>query len=112
MYYTAENPKSCNIVRPIHSTDKKFKRACQIIVLLNNKLEGLQKRYDRARTDDRRLFRYNVRLRLCTVEGARNMFYEYASQKVDEMEDLQDQLETTEDELYSSDDSESDDYQC
>ena len=112
MYYTAENTKSCDIVRQIHSTNRKFKRACQLIVLLNNKLEGLQNRYDRARRDDRRSFRYNVRLRLCTVEGARYMFYEYASQRADEMEDLQDQLQTSEDELYSSDDSESDDSQC
>ena len=112
MYYTAENTKSCDIIRQIHSTNRKFKRACQLIVLLNNKLEGLQNRYDRARRDDRRSFRYNVRLRLCTVEGARNMIYEYASQRADEMEDLQNQLQTSEDELYSSDDSESDDSQC
>ena len=112
MYYTAENPKSCEIVSQIHSTNRRFKKACQVIVLMNNKLEALQKRYDRARRDDRRSFRYNVRLRLCTVEGARNMIYEYASMRADEMEELQDKLETSEDEFYSSDESESDDSHC
>lgn len=115
MYYTPDNQKSCDIVHKIQQTNKKFKRACNIVVLLNNKLDGLQKRYNRARSDDRRSFRYNIRLRLCTVEGSRNMFYEYASQRADEMEELQDQLMTSEDEFYSSDgsaNSDSDDSQC
>ena len=114
MYYTPDNKKSCDIVHNIQQTNKKFKRACKIVVLLNNKLDGLQQRYNRARGDDRRSFRYNIRLRLCTVEGSRNMFYEYASQRADEMEELQDQLMTSEDEFYSSDgsaNSDSDDSQ-
>ena len=115
MYYTPENQKSCDIVHKIHQTNKKFKRACQVVVLLNNKLDGLQQRYNRARRDDRRSFRYNIRLRLCTIEGSRNMFYEYASQRADEMEELQDQLMTSEDDFYSSDGSastDSDDSHC
>ena len=87
MYYTPDNKMSCDIVHKIQQTNKKFKRACQVVVLLNNKLDGLQQRYNRARGDDRRSFRYNIRLRLCTVEGSRNMFYEYASQRADEMEE-------------------------
>lgn len=43
------------------------------------------------------------------------MFYEYASQRADEMEELQDQLMTSEDDFYSSDgsaSSDSDDSHC
>ena len=115
MYYTEESQQSCDVVRKIHKTNLKFKKACKAIVLLNNSLESLQVRYNRARGSDRRSFRYNIRLRLCTVEGARNMFYEYASQQADEMEELQDKLMTSEDEFYSSEgsvNSDSDDSQC
>lgn len=115
MYYTEENQKSCDVVKRIQKTNLKFKKACKAIVLLNNSLESLQVRYNRARGSDRRSFRYNIRLRLCTVEGARNMFYEYASQQADEMEELQDKLITSEDEFYSSEgsvNSDSDDSQC
>ena len=52
----------------------------------------LKVRYDRAKADGRRSFRYGWRLQLATYEGVRNMFYEYAAQRCDEMEGLQEQL--------------------
>ena len=72
--------------------DKKFRKACQQIVLLNNQIEALQVRYDRAYKANQRTFRYSLRLRLATLEGVRNMFYEYAYRRADELEALQDQL--------------------
>lgn len=49
-------------------------------------------RYDKARQDNRRSYRYTLRLRLASYEGVRNMFYEYASRQADELEELQQEL--------------------
>lgn len=59
-------------------TEKKFKRSCEQIVQLNQKLDDLQLRYNRAKMDDRRSFRYPLRLKIAAVDGVRNMYYEYA----------------------------------
>ena len=69
--------------------DSKFQRACAQVLLLNNLVEELQTRYDRAVKDSRRQYRYTMRLRLCTVEGLCNMYYEYACQSADEIEVLE-----------------------
>jgi len=73
-------------------TDRKFRRACQQIRLLNHRIEDAQTRYDRAYTNNRRSFRYTCRLQLATLEGMRNMFYEYACNRADELESLQEVL--------------------
>ena len=69
--------------------DSKFQRACAQVLLLNNMVQELQTRYDRAVTQNSRQYRYTLRLRLCTVEGLRNMFYEYACHSADEIEVLE-----------------------
>jgi len=74
------------------ATDRKFRRACQQIRLLNHRIEDAQVRYDRAYKDNRRSFRYTCRLQLATLEGMRNMFYEYACNRADELESLQEDL--------------------
>ncbi|ELT88147.1 hypothetical protein CAPTEDRAFT_195377 [Capitella teleta] len=80
------------LIAQMQELDKKFRKACQQIVLLNIQIEGLQVRYDRAYKANQRTFRYSLRLRLATLEGVRNMFYEYAYRRADELEALQDQL--------------------
>jgi len=75
-----------------HMTDRKFRRACQQIRLLNHRIEDAQTRYDRAYKNNRRSFRYTCRLQLATLEGMRNMFYEYACNRADELEALQEDL--------------------
>ena len=72
--------------------DSKFQRACAQVLLLNNLVHELQTRYDRAVQDNRRQYRYTLRLRLCTVEGLRNMYYEYACHSADEIEALEDTM--------------------
>jgi len=72
--------------------DSKFQSACAQVLLLNNLVQELQTRYDRAVQDNRRQYRYTLRLRLCTVEGLRNMYYEYACQSADEIEALEDTM--------------------
>ena len=81
-----------SLVNRIGGIDRKFRRACAQIVLLNNEIEALQTRYNRAMKTNRRSFRYSIRLRLATLEGIRNMFYEYASRMADELEELQERV--------------------
>ena len=76
-----------NEIRHVH---RKFKRACRQVVLLNNRLEQLLVHYNRAGRDRRRSLRYARRLQIATIEGVRNMFYEYAAHQCQVMDDLQD----------------------
>jgi hypothetical protein len=76
----------------IMKKDSKFQNACAQVLLLNNMVQDLQTRYDRAVQDNRRQYRCTLRLRLCTVEGLRNMYYEYACQSADEIEALEDNM--------------------
>ena len=68
--------------------DTKFRKAGSQIVLLNSLLKSFQSRYDRAAKDNLKTYRYHLRLRLCTSEGVRNAFYEYATQMADRIENL------------------------
>lgn len=72
--------------------DKKFRRACHHIRMLNRHIEDIQIRYDRAFSSGQRSFRYTHRLKLATYEGMRNMYYEYACRRADELEKMQDCL--------------------
>lgn len=72
--------------------ERAFKRACDEILSLNRKIEDLSKRFDKARKENRRSYRYNLRLQIAVVEGVRNMFYEYASKKADEISELRFQV--------------------
>ena len=51
-------------------------------------LGEVQKRYKNARRTNNRSFRYNLRLKLAVVEGVRNMYYDYAYAKADQVADL------------------------
>ena len=76
----------------IFHEDAKFQRACSQVVLLNTLVQELQTRYDRAVRDNLRTYRYALRLRLCTVEGIRNMYYEYATATADKIEELENRM--------------------
>ena len=77
------------VVMQMRESDRRFQRACRQLVLLNNRLEDLNTKYRRCRRNNMRGLRYGVRLQLSTVEGLRNMFYEYACQRADELEEMQ-----------------------
>ncbi len=66
------------LIHEIRDMNKKFRLACSQLILINNMIEECEVRYHRAENANRRSFRYVLRLRLCTLEGVRNMFYEYA----------------------------------
>ena len=80
------------LVIQVREIDRKFKLACDQIILLNNQIKDLQIRYERASKLNRRSFRYTLRTRLSTLEGLRNMYYEYATKRADELDQLHNQL--------------------
>ncbi|WAR28898.1 hypothetical protein MAR_014602 [Mya arenaria] len=73
-------------------TQDHFRCACDQIILLNRRMEGVLFRYHAARANTNRGFRYKLRLRLAIVEGIRNMFYEYANRKASEIVNLRREL--------------------
>lgn len=77
-----------NLYAELYETETRFKKACEQVVLLNDKLEGLQRRYDKARQENHRSFRYNLRLKMASVEGVRNAYYEYACEKAEKIAEL------------------------
>ena len=68
--------------------NKKFRLACKQVVLMNNEIEYIQNRYDRAVDSGNRSFRYFLRLKIATLEGIRNLFYDYASQNAEKLDAL------------------------
>ena len=80
------------ILAQIRVLDQQFSLACKQVKILNSHIEDAKLRYDRARRDAQRGFRSSLRLRMASIEGVRNMMYEYASRKCEEIEDLQSQL--------------------
>lgn len=63
------------------SMEKRFLLCCQQITLVDQRLDSLQIRYIRASKDQNRSLRYSLRLQIATVEGIRNIFYQYAKSK-------------------------------
>ena len=73
----------------LDATERKFRRACEQIVLLNYKLSGMQARYDVAREKNLRTFRYSYRLQLAVIEGAKNVYHDYAVLQAERIRSLQ-----------------------
>ena len=71
---------------------KKFERAYQQIVLLEQKMRDLEVRYKRAVKHKKNSFRYNLRLRLSIVTGMKMMYHQYASTKAEEATRLRTQI--------------------
>lgn len=78
--------------RQLMRVERKLVRSCEHVVLLNDKIRGLTKRYQQARAENFKSFRYNLRIRLAAVEGVRNMFYEYARDRAEEVAELRKEL--------------------
>ena len=81
-----------NRTRQLMKIERKLVRSCEHVVLLNDKIRGLTKRYQRARAEGFKTFRYNIRIRLAAVEGVRNMYYEYARDRAEEVAELRKEL--------------------
>ena len=87
-----ENLTDHQMMTSFRVLEKKFQKACHHIRVLNRHIEQIQTRYDRAFLSARKSFRYTYRLKLATYEGMRNMYYEYATRRADELEKMQDLL--------------------
>ena len=86
---------------------KKLRKACKQIKLLNCHMEATQMRYHKAKEENFRSFRYNLRLRLAVIEGTRNMYYDYAQLQADIVAELRRLLYGQEVDIVTSDDSDS-----
>jgi hypothetical protein len=89
-----------NIILEIRHVDRKFRRARKQILILNEKIESLIIRYRRSMRDGRKAFKCAERLQVATIEGVRNMYYEYARRQCEIMDDLQDALKALTGEEY------------
>ena len=69
----------------LKDAETKFRKACIQIVLLNKQLEDFKDWYSKAKEDNFRSFRYNLRLKLAIIEGVRNMYYDYAYMKAEKV---------------------------
>ncbi|WAR19786.1 hypothetical protein MAR_001624 [Mya arenaria] len=101
----AEHMNITEMQATLEQAERKFRRACDQIVFLNERLSGCQFRYKKARNNNRKSFRYPLRMRLAVVEGIRDMYYDYATKKVEEIEHLRKVLTAyVIDDIYMSDD--------
>ena len=66
------------------------------MALVNNEMEALKVRYERAERNEERAFAYSQRLRLIVLENTRTMFYEYATACSDRLASLHEQLVVSE----------------
>ena len=82
------------IFRELKKINKKFRLACSQVVLLNNEIEYMQNRYDVAVSEDSHSFRYFLRLKISTLEGVRDMMYEYAGRRADQIDAMHEELLT------------------
>lgn len=93
----------------LHQTEVRFRKACNQINLLNRKMDSIHKRYNCAKKNNHRVFRYKLRLRLAVVEGLRNMYYEYANKKASRVVELRRELYNEAVEVVEQDDSDYED---
>ena len=52
----------------------------------------MKARYSKAKQDNFRCFRYNLRLKLAVIEAVRNMYYDYAYIKAEKVAELRREL--------------------
>ena len=63
----------------------KFQRACNQIINLNGKLDEIIKRYQSAKDNNNRHFRYSLRNRMLVIEGMLTAYCSYAKMKKSEI---------------------------
>ena len=75
-------------VKCLHGLEKRFLQCCHQINLVDQKLDALQVRYQRVTRTHQRSCVYYLRLQIATMEGMRNLLYQYAKIKAFEMSEL------------------------
>ena len=89
----------------LHRAQTRFRKACIQLKLLNKQLHvtDMKDRYRRAKDNNFRCFRYNLRLKLAVIEGVRNMYYDYAYMKAEDVARLRHDLFGENMEIVASD---------
>ena len=85
------------LAQQLQVKEAKFYNACAQVILLNEQLDDLKMRYERAAQEQQAAFQYSLGLKMSVMEGVRTMYYQYGSQKADEITGLQAQLATEHD---------------
>jgi hypothetical protein len=83
-----KNMETFAIYGELHDAERYVQLACEQIILLHAKLEGMKKRYAAALTSNFRSMKYPLRMRIVTVEGFINLYYEYAMIKQQDIRNL------------------------
>ena len=83
---------SSAVVNELKQLNHLFITACDQINLLNQEIRGLDVRFNRAKRDNKKAFLYSLRIRLSTLEAIVIVFLEYAQQKADNIDKIQEEL--------------------
>ena len=81
-------PDDNRLADDIKIAESKFTIACQQLILLNRRVTEAEVRYRRAAADRKHAARLSLRFRLLTLEGVRQMFYDYATKMADHLDRL------------------------
>ena len=65
--------------------ERKTQVTCQQMLLLSDQLESLKTRYEKAVNANFRCLRYPLHMKIVTVEGVINMYYQYTVDKQKEV---------------------------
>lgn len=82
---------------------RRFQKACDQILQLNGKLDGLIRRYKVAMDTNNKVFRYSLRSRMLVVEGMLTAYCNYANLKKQEILKLRRRFHDA-DEIHQIDD--------
>ena len=82
-------PRNYETIIKLKDTYKKFRTACDQVILLNNNIESAQIRFERAVRSGHQPMRYTLRMQVHTLEKVRDMIYEYSHGLAKEMNKLQ-----------------------
>ena len=96
----------------LHRAQTKFRKACIQLKLLNRQLTDMNDHYSRAKDDNFSCFRYNPRLKLAVIEGVRNMYYDYAYMKAEDVARLRQDLFGDDLDIVVSDSETDDDFEA
>ena len=76
----------------LEECERHFARTSEQIILLNESIRTLMLRYESAKAEFFRSFRYRLRIRLAVFEGVRSVFYEYCRDIAEDVADLRREL--------------------
>ena len=85
---SATNIITASVDERIESVSDRFQLVCSQLRILNRHIGEIQHRYKVADQKHQKSFRYSIRIRLCVLEGVRNMHYEYALKLADTLDQL------------------------